>query len=280
LTTASGSIEADFSLCNGQTHLSRLFCTAPLKIAKTFPLAGAGLSVIVMDASPGLLAGDHYRMAWRLESGARVEIETQGFTRVHPSRERPCTLETHLEVATGAHLEWHPQPTVLYRDADLRAETVAHLEEGATLLASEIWCAGRVERGEAFAFASFCNRWRVYRNGAPIFASSLDLQPELPDPRAASAFGDWTHAGNFWVWHENANAKLLDALWEVLKDDTSLSRSVYAGASGLAGGGVMVSLLGRRAHDLQEMIALLRVTARRHLWRAKHSKEDNESQPF
>lgn len=266
MTTLTSFIEADFSLADGQTRLARLSSCAPLKIARTFALADAGASVIVMDASPGMLAGDHYAMKWRLGAGARVEIGTQGFTRVHPCRERFCTLDARLEVATGAQLEWHPEPLVLYRDADLRARTEVHLEAGATLLASEIWCAGRIERGEKFDFARFQNSWRVHRDGAPIFASSLDLRPDHFDPQAPGAFGEWTHAGNFWVWHDGAGEELQNALWDIL-DCSPLPCPVYAGASVLPSGGVMVSLLGRRAYDLQKIIAQLRAQTRQHLAR-------------
>lgn len=264
MTTPTSFIEADFCVTNGHTRLARLSSCAPLKIAKTFARADASASVIVMDASPGMLAGDHYAMKWRLNAGARVEITTQGFTRVHPCRERPCTLDTRLEVACGAQLEWHPEPMVLYRDADLRARTEVHLEAGAALLASEIWCAGRIERGEKFDFARFQNSWRVHRNGAPIFASSLDLRPDHFDPQAPGAFGDWTHAGNFWVFDDRASEALKDALWDIL-DSPSPPCPVYAGATRLPCGGVMASLLGRRAHDLQAVIAQLRAATRQHL---------------
>lgn len=265
LTTPSSFIEADFSVSNGQTRLGRLSCAAPLKIAKTFTRPDAGLSVIVMDASPGLLAGDHYRTEWRLGVGARVEVGAQGFTRVFSSGARPCTLEARFEVAPGACLEWNPEPLVLFRDASLGARTEAHLAPGATLVASEIWCAGRVERGEKFDFARFQNSWRVYRNGAPVFASSLDIKPARLDPRALGAVGDWTHAGNFWAFDDHANEALKNALWDILENPSPLPHPVYAGASLLARGGVMVSLLGRRAHDLQEVIAQLRAATRRHL---------------
>lgn len=263
--TSTSFIKADFCAANGRTRLARLSSRAPLKVAKTFALPDGGVSVIVMDASPGLLAGDSYRTRWRLFEGARVQIGAQGFTRAHPCRERPCALETRLEVATGAFLDWNPEPLVLYRDAWLCARNEAHLQRGATLLASEIWCAGRIERGESFDFARFQNSWRVYREGVPLFASSLDLQPARFDPRALSACGDWTHAGNFWAFHEHASEAFKDALWDILENPSPLLHPVYAGASLLAHGGVMVSLLGRRAHDLQQTIAQLRAATQRHL---------------
>ena len=152
---ALSHISAVFTEKSGRTHAAHLSQSAPLKIARTFARADGGLDVCLMDASPGILAGDRYWFEFTLQEKARVAMTTQGFTRVHPSNEKRCELQTRLNVATRAVLEWLPEPLMLYADADLRAQTTVNLERGATLLASEIWCAGRIARGESFPFRAF-----------------------------------------------------------------------------------------------------------------------------
>ena len=251
----SAQIQATFAAQNGQTHALHLAQNAPLKIAKTWPRADGGLDLCLLDASPGLLAGDRYRLDFTLEKGARLAVTTQGFTRVHPSAQKPCALETRLQVAENAVLQWHLEPMLLYAGASLRAQTHVDLAPGATLTASEIWGAGRVGRGERWQFERFSNRWNVHRNGAPLFASALDLAPAKFEPRSLGAWNTWTHSGNFWVWSEAANAAMEAAFWEIIERQSA----VYAGASGIEGG-VMVSMLGHRAHDLSEMVRELRAS--------------------
>ena len=249
----SAHISAVFTGENGRTRAAHLSQKAPLKIARTFARADGGLDLCLMDASPGMLAGDRYLLDFALQAGARVAVTTQGFTRVHPSSAHRCELQTRLSVAGGAVLHWLPEPLMLYANADLRAHTTVALQSGATLMASEIWCAGRTARGEAFDFARFVNRWKVNQNGAPLWASSLDLAPKIFEPRNLGAWASSTHSGNFWVWSDAAPDELLEAWWEIIENQTA----VYAGASAIAGG-AMVSMLGRRAHDLSELGAQLR----------------------
>lgn len=249
----TGRIEADFCVQNSQTRLRHLKCAAPLKIAKTWARADGGLQICAMDCSPGLLAGDFYQTVWRLDAGAKVEIGTQGFTRVHPSREVSCQISTRMEIENGALLEWFPEPLVLFENAALEAQTEVFLAPNATFLVGEVWCAGRIERGEKWAFHRFQNRWRVHRDEKLVWASALDLRPAEFNPEAVGAWHHWTHSATFFAFSSRADDALKDRLWEILDKN----RAICGGATSLSSGGVMVSLLGMRAHDLQEVLRAL-----------------------
>lgn len=244
---------------DGRTRATRIEQSAPLKIARTFSLDGGALGVCIMDASPGMLAGDCYQLDFDLADGARVEIGTQGFTRVHPSRVNPCALQAHLRVGDGAQLEWFPEPLMLYADADLRAQTTVELAPRATFLAGDIWCAGRIGRGENWKFTRYRSRWNITRDGAPVFASSLDLAPRNFAPQQVGAWQDYTHSGNFWAFGPTPSEDLIEALWSIIEGQNT----VYAGVSALENGGFLVSMLGRRAHDLQELTEKLRGEVKR-----------------
>lgn len=239
--------------------MSHCLATAPLKIAKTFAQE-EGIEVCVMDCSPGLLAGDSYLFDWHLEADTRVKITTQGFTRVHPSRDHPCQVRQHFRLERGAVLEWFPQPLVLYREAALRSECEIELDAGAALLMGEIVCAGRTGRGEAFEFQLWTNHVRVRREGRLIFVSQTGLRPQAFDPKRVGGWGDCTHQGQFLAFVPQTGAALLTALRNVTE-----KFAVWSGASQLEQGGVMVSLLGRRACDLQEVMLQLQAEAQRFL---------------
>ena len=260
IEAATARLEARFVREGGRTRLAHCFCAAPLKIAKTFPL-GEAVSVCVMDASPGLLAGDHYELSWQLDEGAHVHVTTQGFTRVHPAAERPCLLRQQIRVADGALLEYFPEPLMLFQGAALRAENQIDIARGGTLLLSEIVCAGRILRGEAFQFHSFSSRLRVRCDNELIFVSQTGLRPRDFNPRALGSWQDFTHQANFTVFSERANDALRDALREVLEE----AGEIWGGVSLLERHGVVVSLLGRRAWDLQQLAQRLRETARSYL---------------
>lgn len=255
-------VQAAFSVCDGRTRAAQIRQSAPLKIARTFDLGNGAQGVCLMDASPGMLAGDCYRFDFDLAARASVEVTTQGFTRVHPSRENGCELQTHLRVAADAHLEWFPEPLMLYADADLHAQTTVDLALTATFMASDIWCAGRVGRGENWEFARYRSRWNIVRAGAPVFASSLDLAPQTFAPQQLGAWREYTHSGNFWAFGPTLGENFIEAIWEIIENQNA----VYAGASLLddkgEGKGLVVSMLGTRAHDLQELTQKLRAQVR------------------
>lgn len=250
-------LEARFASVRGKTQLAGCFAQAPLKIAKTFPQESC-VGVCVMDASPGLLAGDDYLLSWQLGPGARVFVTTQGFTRVHPSRERPCRLRQNLEVAEDALLEYFPEPLMLYKDAALRSQGEVRIARGGTLLMSEIVCAGRIGHHEEFQFAHFENRLRAYYDDKLIFVNQTSLRPPLFGPRRVGAWQDFTHQGSFFVFAEGVNGALRDALREVLGE--AQNAGVWGGVSLLERYGVAANFMGRRACDLQSVSQQLRAT--------------------
>ncbi len=263
-TAPTARLEARFQVAGGKTQMARCFASAPLKIAKTFALsedAGDGIGVCVMDCSPGLLAGDFYRFGWHLEENSRVLVTTQGFTRVHPSRDNPCRLEQKIRLERGAVLEWFPEPLMLFEGANLRSECDVEMAAGATLLLGEIVCAGRVARGEAFAFHALQSRLRVRRDGRLIFLNHSALRPALFDPARVGAWGDFTHQGTFTVFSPRVNDVLREKLRALLEE----SKRVWGGISLLDEGGLVVSILGHRAFDLKEIMARLRAAIRRFL---------------
>lgn len=261
-TAPTARLEAQFCHANGRTQMAHCFHQSPLKIAKTFALED-GLGVCVMDSSPGLLAGDDYELIWQLDEGARVFVTTQGFTRIHPSRENPCRLRQKISVGEGALLEYFPEPLMLYQNAALRAECDVKITCGGTLLLSEIVCAGRIERGEVFQFHAYQNRVRVRYDSELIFVNQTGFYPQNFNSRRRGAWGDCTHQGTFLLVAAHADATLLDALRAEFADLSGAD--LWAGASLLERNGLIVSLLGRRACDLQNLIKKLHKTAHIHL---------------
>lgn len=254
-------LEARFEAGAGKTRLAHCHATAPLKIAKVFTNDDAA-GVCVMDASPGLLAGDDYALAWRLECGARVDVTTQGFTRAHPASHHPSRLRQHISVAEGAWLDYHPEPLLLYRDAVLRNEIDIEVAAGGAVLFTEIVGAGRIARDEAFLFQSYESRLRARYGGRLAYVSHTALRPAEFDPRRVGAWEDYTHQGYCLVIAERSGAALRDALHEAL---TVGDAEVRSGLSLLAHHGVIVALLGRRAWDLQQATHRVRAAANAYL---------------
>jgi urease accessory protein len=255
---ATGRIDARFSCVRGVTQLTQSYCAAPLKIAKTFPLDGSQIGVCVMDCSPGLLAGDHYEFEWRLEEGAQVFLTNQAFTRIHPSLDNPCHQRQQITVADGALLEYLPEPVMLFRDANFRNDCEIRVQPGGVLLMSDILCAGRVSRGEVFQFASYHNQLRVYSGDELIFCNQARLCPRERDLRTIGSWESYTHWGNFYIFAERVRPPLQDELVQRLRYVMEHFPMLLSGVSLTYRHGIIVSMLGRRAWDMQQAARRLR----------------------
>jgi urease accessory protein len=151
---------------------------------------------------------------------------------------------------------------MLFRDADFYTECEADMGHGSTLLLSDILCAGRVGRGEEFAFHNYRNRLAVRYEGELIFCNQTRFEPQRQNLRAVGAWGTSTHWGNFYVFSSEVDSCLVDALREVLDNYPN----VNGGVSLTHKNGVAVSVLANSAWPIEQCFQTLRLQLRRNLW--------------
>lgn len=249
-----------FKLRNGRTVLDERYHRAPLKISKTFRLDDSGqLSVYMMDASPGMMDGDRYKVEFELEAGTEVNLTNQSFTKVHPSTGRGSYLRQTFRLGKGALLEYFPEPLIPFRGSRLEAETEFELASGAVLLFADIVTPGRTERGEIFRYESLSSRLTVNRCGTRIASDPFRLEPALHRPDISGAFEHYTHMGSFWLFAEQIGDDVLDAIRQQCRDE----ERVLIGVSRTAEDGVVVRMLGHKVWELQTRINEIRNRVRR-----------------
>lgn len=259
----TGEISAQFAVRSGLTQLVHKYHASPLKIAKTFRYENETflddaasmdqLGVYMMDCSPGLMNGDHYDINVRLEEGARVYLTNQSFTKVHPSTaDQGSTQHQTLLLAADTLLEYIPEPLMLYKDADLFAETEAHLAKGSTLIFSDVLCPGRTQRGEIFHYSRYVNRMKVWYEGELIFYQNQRIEPAKMVLTAPGCWEDETHMGNLFIFSDRLNQRHLETIMEKIGqlDGTA----VRVGASLTYKHGLVVTVLGRHAWELQAVL--------------------------
>lgn len=257
---STAQIAARFSVCNGQTQLSQLAQRAPLKIAKAFAQSDGSVAVCIMDCSPGLLDGDAYDLSWHLEAGAQVSLSNQSFTRVHPAQEIGAQQMQRIVIEAGARLEFLPEPVLLFRDAVFRAECRVEMASQSTLMLSDIVCAGRISRGEEFQFRDWRNNFEVRMDGELIFCSRQKW-PILPTkplcPASPAAWNHRTHYGSFYVFGAQFDAPRGSGLVGRWREELANHPQIWGGASLAPRWGLVASLLGDGAWNVQQAIGAL-----------------------
>ncbi|EFM09379.1 Urease accessory protein UreD [Paenibacillus curdlanolyticus YK9] len=249
------ALRATFHCAREQTVIAEKYHTAPIKIAKTFPL-GQGIGAIVMDVSPGLLDGDHYALDWRCEARSRVYVTNQSFTKVHPAGERNgAVLRQTFTLGEGAVMEHMPEPVMLYKDGALRSESKVTLSQGSVWMQADVWCPGRTLRGEIFQYRRFESRIKVHYQDELIFNQRQLLEPAS---QLLAVPGGWeraSHIGAFLAFGDRIGAAQLEAARDALA--ALPDRSAYGvsiGASLTHKHGLAVMAAGTASWPLQEAL--------------------------
>ncbi|MDI4649399.1 urease accessory protein UreD [Cohnella hashimotonis] len=258
-------LAASASLREGATILAGRYCTSPIKIAKTFSQDRA-LFVMVMDASPGMLAGDRYELQWEAGTDTHLILTNQGFTKVHPCEPGQfASTHTRYRVGTGACVEAMMQPLMLYRDAVYENRTVVDLAPGAVWMQGEVVCPGRTLRGEAFQFESLDNRLSVYYEDEIIYHQRQLVRPRLQRIAAQGGWGDYSHLSTFYVFSDRVTPSLLEVVRETLEEKEIRELGLYAGASLTYRYGLSVVAASDSAWKLQRFIGCVQKVVTRAL---------------
>ncbi|MDR6554070.1 urease accessory protein UreD [Paenibacillus qinlingensis] len=259
----TGEISAQFAVRSGLTRLVHKYHASPLKIAKTFRYENDTfnhdaapmdqLGVYMMDCSPGLMAGDHYEINVRLDEGARVFLTNQSFTKVHPAAEDQGSTQLQiLRLGVDSLLEYIPEPLMLYKDAKLFAATEAHLAKGSTLIFSDVICPGRTQRGEIFQYSRYVNQMKVWYEGELIFYQNQRIEPSIMRLTSPGCWEEETHLGSLFIFSDRLSQRHLEAIAENLSQ--SEGGAVRVGASMTYKHGLVVTVMGRHAWELQDVL--------------------------
>lgn len=173
----------------GRTVLADARAEFPLQVGRPRACTDDGrIELVVLLQSGGLLDGDSARIEVEVEAGARMALRTQAATQVHAGRSEQ-TLDAR--VGRGGVFSYVPHSIVPHAWADFAAEARLELEDGARALVAEVVSPGRVDFGEAFAYARVRIAFDARIGGVLVARERALLEPSA-DMRFPQ-FGVFTH---------------------------------------------------------------------------------------
>ncbi len=181
--------------------------------------------VQITNPSGGTLGGDHLETEVDLAPGSSATVLTQAANKAYRGEEASQTAL--FRVDGGAFLEYLPHHLIPYAGSSYRQETTFHLAPDATLLAWDAFSAGRVARGERFAFDRLRARASIFRNGVPEAVDGLDLVG------GSEHFGGYSYVAAVYVLSPKSLGPLSDALHESIGGHAGALASASAPASDL-----------------------------------------------
>jgi urease accessory protein len=175
---ARGSVSFDVHQADGVTRRRRLHESGSLRVRFPSPEAD-GLSAVFVNTAGGVAGGDRFDIEIAAGEGARLAVTTAAAEKVYRAEGRAAQLHIALKAASGAHLAWLPQETILFDRARVERKIDIDLADGASLLLCEIVVFGRAAMGERMQAGEFIDRWRLSRGGRLVFAETMRLDGDI-----------------------------------------------------------------------------------------------------
>jgi urease accessory protein len=160
---------------NEKTVMSDCFFTSPFKVAKPFYQDSGYTEIMVMCASPGLLAGDSYNMNFDLSDNTKTAVSEQSYRKLYNTGDGFSRQNTRIQVGENAALYYVPYPVIPFAGSRFHSRTDIFLRSSSKLIFGEILTCGRDGMGERFAFGEFCSRTAVTVDGKPVFLDNSRL---------------------------------------------------------------------------------------------------------
>ena len=137
------------------TRLAERIHAGPLRVQKSLYPEGAQVCHAVIVHPPGgVVGGDALDIELSAGAGSHALLTTPGAGKWYRANGRPSRQDVRIDVGGNAALEWLPQETLFYRDAQVDLTHAVSLAHNARYVGSEILCFGRTASGEVFTEGS------------------------------------------------------------------------------------------------------------------------------
>jgi urease accessory protein len=208
----AAKLELTFAVREGKTYIAHQSTATPLKIWRPFDIDDERVLVQIVNVSPGMMAGDDYRLELVLQANSKVVLVNQSATKLHQMPEGLLAKQTiHIQLEDNAELEYYPGLTIPFPDAAFEQSINVELSERAKFSFLESWAMGRIERDEAFVFRQLSSRLRVKRSGKLFYADALELRPPFVGTGILDGY-TYLASGLWWGKYEPALLHQTDTL--------------------------------------------------------------------
>ena len=163
---------------------------SPLKILAT--RSGTAAWLFTSTYGGGLVDGDEVSLHLDCGSNTRCLLSTQSSTKVYRCPTSVCRQELHTTIDGGAVFVSLPDPLVCFTRAKFKQRQTFELREDAGLIALDWFTAGRMARGEKWAFDLYQSETRVEVDCKAVFLDRLRLAAtdgDLNDPMRMGRVG-------------------------------------------------------------------------------------------
>lgn len=184
-------LQLRFATQGTRTVLTHRKHIGPLLVQRPFYPEGDVCHVYLIHPPGGIAGGDHLQLQAQLDAGAHTLITTPAATKFYRAAPgRISVLRQHVTVR-NATLEWLPQETIYFNQAQARTLTRIDLDAGSRCISWEINCYGRRAGDEPFVAGTVRQALELWLSGKPLLLDHLHV-----DGGSAMQQAAWGLQGN------------------------------------------------------------------------------------
>ncbi|MBC8171823.1 MAG: urease accessory protein UreD [Anaerolineae bacterium] len=206
----SGELRLSFARRGERTVLLENYSRPPLQVMRPIPDATGCLCIYLLSPSGGVLQDDRYNIQIQVGANTHALFTTPSANRVYRMPTGYAEQKVFVTIEQQGILEFVPDATILFADADWRQTTEVTLAPGALLILHEIIMPGRFAHGEYLQFRNYQNRLIVRDAAGLILYDAARIEPAQQNLERIGWLEGYRCWGSLYVlgdlerWHLNA----------------------------------------------------------------------------
>lgn len=229
-----------------QSIPDRFFFSSPFKLVKMNADAQHTLELMLMNASPGTLDGDDYKVRIDIGKRASLQIHTQAYQRIF-TMIGSASQESQITIGANASFTFLPHPTVPHKGSNFKADTEIRMHVDARLNYGELITCGRKHSGERFEYTRFHSVLKIYSDDKLILKDNQLFEPNLMNLESMGQLEGFTHTATY--IHISPDPEL-DLLLDHLYKWMLLHNEIVFGISRFHERGIIIRMLGNKSEIL------------------------------
>ena len=262
------SLRLGFSDDVGVTRLTERSHCGPLRVQKPlYPEGGQVCHAIIVHPPGGVVGGDQLSIAVHVQDSARALIATPGAAKWYKANGKTSQQTIQIEVGAKASLEWLPQETIFFDNAQVRLSQAVSLAPDASYLACDILCFGRSASGERFRTGKITQSIKIRRAGQLIWVEQGSLRGGSAAMSSVLGLADHTVCASLIAVSKTGPAALTSTHLTSLRDEAQalLEQAGVAAVSQFGVTQIKTVIVVRFLGDASEIARQLMLLAWRHL---------------
>jgi len=247
-------LDLGFTAIEHTTRLTQRAHVGPLRVQRPlYPEGPSCCHVLVIHPPGGVAGGDELHLKAHVGPGAHAWLSTPGAAKWYKSMNRWASQDVQWRVSPGARLEWLPQESIVFDDAQADMRTRIDLEGDARYCGWDIMCLGRQAAGERFSRGQLRLGTELLRDGRLLWQERGRIAGDSAWLQDASGLG----GDPVWGTLVCAAGEVKSEWLQTARDhaEAALSKGVRLSATAMPGV-LLVRALGTGAEAVRQTLQL------------------------